>query len=294
MYDPELGTEGLANLFKVLSKPDALEIFLLAGEGIEKSGYAIEELGFTPKKYYARLRELVDMGFVIKMEGVYRQTPFGSIIYSRLIPAMRRTYDARDRLGLIEKFKGTQIEGQVRNLIEDELNLPDFVESNKKVKILGTYEDLAIEAVDLYDSAEKSVLLASNYFDVRVMEACFRSTERDIINRLIIGKKSLSKKLQNLRMMLSLTFAKTIINFTSNKVDLREFLKFVDLPHTFCIVDGHRNIIEISNSLNDNFLVALSIDDRVVGKKLTELFEMIWEVGEFQPTFEVINSLKSN
>jgi len=43
----ELGTEGLVNLFKVLSKPDALEIFLLAGEGIENSTHAIEELGYT-------------------------------------------------------------------------------------------------------------------------------------------------------------------------------------------------------------------------------------------------------
>lgn len=287
----ELGTEDLVKLFKVLSKPDALEIFLLAGGGIEKSGDAIEELGFTPKKYYARLKELVDMGFLMKTGGVYRQTPFGSIVYSSLIPAMGRAYDARDRLKLIEKFKGTLIEDQVRTLIKDELNLPDSVESNK-IKILETYEDLAIEAVDLYDSAEESVILASNYFDVRVMEACFRSTERDITNRIIIGKKSIKSKLQNLRMMLSLTFAKTIINFTSNKVNIQEFLKFVDLPYTFCVVDGHRNIIEVSNSLNETFIVALSIDDKVIGERLTEFFDTIWEVSDHEPALDIINSLK--
>ncbi len=232
-------------------------------------------------------------GFITKMEGAYRQTPFGSIICGRLLPAIGRAYDSRDRLGLIAKFKGTLIEDDVKNLIEAELKLPDFSGSNN-VRILETYEGLVCEAVDLYDSAEKSVLLASNYFDVRVMEACFRSTERGVINRLIIGKKSLSKKLQNLRMMLSVTFAKTIINFTTNKVNIQEFMKFVDLPYTFCIVDGHRNILEFSNPLNEVFIVAFSIDDKVVGEKLTEFFDMFWEAGDTKPALEAINSIRPN
>ena len=290
MNDAELGTEDLVSLFKVLSKPDALEIFLLTGEGIENSTYAIEELGFTSKRYYARLRELVDMGFVRKIGGVYRQTPFGSIIYSRLLPAMGRAYDARDRLGLITEFKGTEIEGDVRDLLEDELNIPDFVRPNK-VKILETYEALAIEAVDLYDSADKSVLLASNYFDVRVMEATFRSVERGVTNRLIIGKRSLSSKMKNLKMMLSLTFAKTIINFTSEKVSLEDFVRFTDIPYTFCVVDGHLNLIEFSNSLNEGFIIALSIDDEVIGERLTKFFEMIWEAGDFNSALKILDSL---
>jgi len=289
MKGAELSTDVLVNLFKVLSKPDALEIFLLAGEGIENSTYAIEELGFSSKRYYARLRELVDIGFLRKTGGVYRQTPFGSMIYSRLLPAMGRAYDARDRLGLIEEFKGTEIEDEVRNLIEGEIKIPDLV--SNKVKILETYEDLAIEAVDLYDSAEESVLLASNYFDVRVMEATFRSIDRGVTNRLIIGKRSLSSKMKNLKMMLSLSFAKTIVNFASDKVNLEEFVRFTEIPYTFCVVDGHLNIIEISNTLNEDFIVALSIDDRDIGEKLTKFFEITWETGEFNSALKILNSL---
>ncbi len=286
----ELDTEGLVKLFKALSKPDALEIFLLAGEGIENSKYAMEELGLTPKKYYARLRELVDIGFIRKTGGTYGQTPFGSIICSHFLPAIGRASDARDRLELIAQFKGTQIEEDVRNFIEDELEISGFAESNK-ARILETYEDLAIEAVDLYDSAEKSVVLASNYFDVRVMEATLRAVERGVTNRLVVGKRSLSSKMKNLRMMLSLTFAKTIVSFASDKVDLEGFLRFADIPYTFCVVDGHLNIIEFSNYLNEDFIVALSIDDRVIGERLTKFFEMIWEAGEFNSALKIINSL---
>ncbi|GAH53002.1 unnamed protein product, partial [marine sediment metagenome] len=245
----------LATILRVLSRPVALKILNRAGQGIENSTYAIEELNLTPKKYYHRLNELMASDLVKKVDGVYRQTAMGRIIYDRFLPAMGKTINAKDKLELIVHLEETELENGVRKRIEEELGIPIFTDSTN-VKVLRDYEALAIEAIDLYDSAEESVLLASNYIDVRVMEACFRSTERGITNRIIIGKKSLKSKLNNLRMMLSLTFAKTIINFTSNKVKIQEFLKFIDLPYTFCIVDGHRNIIEVSNSLNESFIVA--------------------------------------
>jgi len=99
--------------------------------------------------------------------------------------------------------------------------------------------------------------------------------------------------MKNLRIMLSLTFAKTIVSFASDKVDLEGFLRFADIPYTFCVVDGHLNIIEFSNYLNEDFIVALSIDDRVIGERLTKFFEMIWEAGEFNSALKIINSLKT-
>jgi len=284
----------LANLFRVLSKPDALKILYRAGMGIENSAYVMEDLDLTSKKYYSRLRELIDRGLVRKMDNVYRQTALGRMVYDRFLPTMGNAVDAREELELIVYLEGTEIESGVRKLIEDKLEISGFSYS-PKIKLLKNYEGLAIEAIDLYDSAEESVLLASNYLDVRVMEAYFRATERGVTNRLIVGKKSLSSKLQNLRTMLSVTFAKTILNFTTNKVNIRELLRFVDLPYTFAIVDGHLNIIDISNPINDKFIVALSIDDRDVGEKLTNFFETIWKVGESKSSLETINnSLRPN
>ena len=293
MNPAELDTDVLVNLFKVLSKPDALEIFLLAGEGIENSTYAIEELGFTSKRYYARLRELVDMGFVRKAGGVYRQTPFGSLIYSRLFPAMGRAYDARDRLGLIEEFRGTDIEDDVRDLLEEELNLPDFAVSTK-VKMINNYEAMVVDVIDICDEAKESVLIASNYVDVRVMEATFRAVDRDVINRVIMGKNSFPSKMQSLRMMFSLSFTKALINFASSTRDLKDVVRFAELPYTFCVVDGHRSIIEITDTLKEGFIVALLIDDRVVGERVTEFHNTLWETGESQSALKALNSIKSN
>jgi len=293
MNPTELDTDVLVNLFKVLSKPDALEIFLLTGEGIENSTYAIEELGFTSKRYYARLRELVDMGFVKKTGGVYRQTPFGSMIYSRLFPAMGRAYESRDRLGLISEFKGTEIEDDVRELLEEELNLPDFAVSTK-LRLIDNYEAMVVDVIDFCDEAEKSILMASNYLDVRVMETVLRAMERDVISSFIVGKRSLPSKMQGLRMILSLSFTKTVINFYSKKVDVKVIVRIAEIPYSFCIVDGHRMIIDIPNTIDERFIVALSINDRVICEMFTDYYNALWEAGEYKSAIEALNSLRSN
>jgi len=283
----------LAAILRVLSRPDTVKILSRAETGISNSTYAMEELNLTPKKYYYRLNELLGTDLITKRNGVYRQTTLGRIMYGRFLPAMGKTIDAKNELGILDELEGTKLESEVRKRIEEELGIPVF-ENSTNVKLLGDYESLAIEAIDLYDSAEESVLLASNYIDVRVMEACFRSVDRGITNRLIVDKKSLLSKIQSLRGMLSLTFTKTIINFASSKVDLKEFLKFVDLPYTFCIVDGHHNIIELSNTLNNSFIVALSIDDRGVSEKLTKFYEKLWKAGKTNAALNILDSIKSS
>jgi len=206
---------------------------------------------------------------------------------------MGKTIAAKDELELIVYLEGTELENGVRRRIEEELNIPTFAES-AKVRVLRDYEALTIEVIDLYDSAEESVLLASNYVDVRVIEAFLRAIERGVTNRAIMGKNKQSSKLQSLRMMLSVTFAKTIMNFASKTEELKNTVRFADLPYTFCVVDGHRIIIEFSDALNDSFIVALSVDDRDVGEKFTKFYEVLWEAGDFNLVIDGFNYIKSS
>jgi len=296
IFETTTGEEGqiitgeLATLFRVLSKPDTLKILYRTGIGIENSKYAIEELGLTPKRYYSRLRELIDTGLVRKMDGVYRQTALGRLVYERFLPTMGKAFDSREELELIVYLEGTELENGVRKRIEEELGIPSFAEPTK-LRIIDNYESMVIDVIDICDEAKESILIASNYLDVRVMEATLRAMDRDVTNKVIMGKRKISSKLQNLRMMLSLTFAKTLINFASNEMNLKEFVRFIDLPYTFCVMDGHHSIIEVSNTSNESFIVAISIDNRDVGEKLTKFFEMLWNTGEFDDALNFVNSI---
>ncbi len=293
MKKAEPRIEGIADLFKVLSKPDALKIFFLTKDGIMNSTHTIEETAISQKRYYARLKELVDISLVKKRDGVYGQTALGRIICELFLPAMEKTYDARDELELLVGLEGIELDNGVRKRIIDELNIPSFAESSK-VRIIDNYESMVVDVIDLCDEAEESILMASNYFDVRVMEASFRAVDRGVINRIIMGKRSLSSKLQNLKMILSVTFAKAIINFASNKVNLKEFVRVIDLPYSFCVVDGHHSIIEFSNILNESFIVALSLHDRNAGEKFTKLYETLWKAGDFHMAIKVVDSIGTN
>ena len=283
----------LATIFRLLSNHDAVKILYRAGQEIRNSTYAMEELNLTPKRYYYRLKELMAADLVKKVDDAYRQTALGRIMYDHFLPAMGKACDAKNELELIVYLEGTELESGVRKRIEEELGIPVF-EDSTNVKLLGDYETLAIEAIDLYDSAEESVLLATNYFDVRVIEAFLRAVDRGVTSRVIMGKNRRSSKMQNLRAILSVTFMNTLINFASRTVDLKDVVKFADIPYTFCVVDGHLSIIDFSDTLNDSFIAALSVDDRDVGEKLTKFYEKLWKAGESQSTLKVLDLLKSS
>ena len=282
----------LTTIFKVLSKPDAVKILHRAGTGIENSTYTMKELRLSVKRYYTRMKALLDAGLIKKKTGVYRQTALGRIIYDRFLPAMGKTCDAKDELELLLYLEGTELESGVRNLIEDKLNIPSFAESIN-VKTIDNYESMVIDVIDICDEAKESILLASNYFDIRVMEATIRSQERGVTNRIILGRKSLSSKLQQLKMMLSPAFTRAVINFASKAENLNEVVRIVDLDYSFCVVDGHHIILKVSDAFKGDFLAAFSVNDWKMGKRLTDSYEELWENGESHKVVKFLSSLNS-
>jgi len=285
--------EELSTIFRLLSNHDAVKILYRAGTGIKNSTYAIEELDLTPKRYYYRLKELMAADLVKKVDDVYRQTALGRTIYDRFLPEIGKTVNAKDKLELIARLEGTELESEFKKLIEHELEIPIFAESTN-VKAIDNYESMVIDVIDICDSATESILLASNYFDIRVMEATMRSQERGVTNRIILGRKNLSSKLQQLKMMLSPVFAMAVINFASKAEELNEMVRIVDLDYSFCVVDGHRIILKVSDAAKGDFLAAFSVNDWKIGKRLTDSYEELWKNGEVHTALKFLSSLKSS
>ena len=90
---------GLVPILRSLSKPDAIELFALAGRGISSSKDAREELGLSQKVYYSRLRGLIDAGLVEGRNGSYKQTHLGRIVHGRILPILSRAWEASYRAG---------------------------------------------------------------------------------------------------------------------------------------------------------------------------------------------------
>ena len=290
MESNHVDPEKLGSLFNVLSKPDALRILFFADQGIGNSTHAMEELGLSSKRYYTRLKVLLEEGLVIKSESIYRQTALGNMFCSRFLPEIVRACDAKDELEIINSLEGTEFVDKVKMVFEEKIDIP----GSNGVKLIENYEALAIDVIDIYDSAKESILLASNYSDVRVMEATIRSQERGVTNRIIFGRKSLSSKLQQLKMMLSPAFTMAVVNFASNAEDLSEIIRIADLEYSFCVVDGHRIILKVPDTARGEFVAAFSVNDQKMGKRLTDSHEELWKNGKSHTVIKFLSSLKSS
>lgn len=92
----DIVTQRMLELFFLLSRPDAQKILSLAREGLRSKTGTPSEVGLTKKQYYTRLRQLVELNLVEKVETherrkgtdcspVYTTTLLGNLVYQRCI-----------------------------------------------------------------------------------------------------------------------------------------------------------------------------------------------------------------
>src|SRR5579862_7625035 len=81
---PEIETRA-REIHSALSNGDSLRIFNLAAAGIDASTSVLEKYQFTKKRYYGRLKELVDLGLIFKENGEYRHTKLGNMVFENQV-----------------------------------------------------------------------------------------------------------------------------------------------------------------------------------------------------------------
>lgn len=77
--------EHLLAILETLSNKDAFEIFGLAADGIYARTDVLDEYHFTRKRYYVRLKRLLELGLVQKDSRKYVHTSLGRVVYETLV-----------------------------------------------------------------------------------------------------------------------------------------------------------------------------------------------------------------
>ena len=95
----------LTDVLSVLSKNDALTIFLIAEEGIRSELDTPTKIGLTKKQYYTRLKQLVDLGLVEKHNDSYIQTAFGKVVYQKYILGLANNIKNSKYLQMVDALK---------------------------------------------------------------------------------------------------------------------------------------------------------------------------------------------
>jgi DNA-binding Lrp family transcriptional regulator len=217
-----------SNILGILSKYDALKIFLHSIEGIEAETDAADRLGLTKKQYYTRLKQLVDSGLIEKRQGKYVHTTLGKVIYEKAIRM------------LFEHVKNSK-----------KLLMIDVLKSSGKFDIDEIYKLLQIKTEDIYYNARlltdydefvRTVVSRLDDVDIKSIYYATRRLEPDII------RKILSKDI-DIKLLIDISLVK-YKEMYSIKEELKGNLKAVNIPFTIILFNNSSKemFIELVNS----------------------------------------------
>jgi DNA-binding HxlR family transcriptional regulator len=282
----------LIEILTALANEDALKIFLTARTGIEKSTQTIQELGLTQKRYYSRLKDLIEAGLIEKREYAYRHTTTGTICYT-LGKSLNSALGQRDRLELADMVRRSksispEVTKQILQVISprDLINSFEIGESIHPARMIEEQESLVSELVNRIESAEERIYLAAYDPNVRVMEALIKAAQRKIDMSLLTGKsQKLSERIQILRMILNPGIAHVVLDLLQAQ-ELK--VKHGDVPFNFCVIDETFALIELSDPFTKGFQVGFALESLDVCQKLGKTFDSLFQKAEVDPLVTIL------
>jgi len=276
----------LEKIFSAISSIDALKIFYAAKDGIESSTQVMKELGITQKRYYTNLKRLIDVGLIEKVEGKYRHTTLGKIAY-RLGETFKGALNQKDKLDLVDKLLKTktltveEIEEIMRTLLKDMDIIPGgrIADILGPVRIADTWEKVVNDVIEYLDQSTESVYFATQYIDLRTIEAVLRAGERGV--KLYCLSRGKDQVVKGLKMFsrLALTHPKyfKVLWGMLNSPNLQA--RYADVPYTFIVIDRKIVMVEVVNPSSKDFFLSFFFHNSRLAEKLIESFEELYEEG---------------
>jgi hypothetical protein len=272
----------LRDLFSALANRDSLRIFRFASEGIPATKGALEQYQFSKKRYYVRLKHLVDLGLVTKQDGAYRHTPFGSIIYENQVKTLSLILAKGNTLELLKKMKQKNKPNESLNAVISDLSRQVLRDLETSVGLSNFKPIRLFKFIDEYDKyvtakasrARSEVYFTSRKFDPLMAESLQRMAQRgrqvDVLYNVgdpsqkrevvsdSVGRKRFLRALQELQ--------------TNPSASVRRG----KIPLGFLVVDNLEVAIEITNSDDPQyFLAGLGLQSELLASRLVSLYEEI-------------------
>ncbi len=292
-----------SELFTVLSNVDAIRIFLYAQKGITNSTHAIKDLNLTPKRFYSRLKELIDTGIIIKEEGKYSLTPKGFVL-SKIGYTLFEVLNNKDRIELIlnlsqSKSLTSEERVKVNNLLLENSEISKIIGpivngiSYGKVETISTYEVLVSRLNEEVMNSKKAVKIATTYFEPLTLDTAVKTIQSGVLMQCLMSKKTMSKKITKLRMLLSPKSILSMLDLLKASGDINRVYREVEVPFSYAVLDGERCFFEFPQIGDDDFSIAFYLIDRNVADKFQKHFDITWKENDKTTSNELFSSFKS-
>jgi DNA-binding HxlR family transcriptional regulator len=296
--------ESMVKILDALGNEDALSIFIYVEKGMASSKVAIQELGLTQKRFYSRLKELIDVGLLEKNEGEYQYTTLGRI-FSKIGDSLLDVLDNKEKFELLEKLRDsssltssdfnkiTSVVSKGSTDVSGIFNMIFLSEKQGKVEVLPSYERLVEKLVEGIEGTENAIYLASRYIDNKVIDSMMKASKKGIPARVLMAKEHLEDKVSKLQLLLSPGLIISMLEFFSDP-KLDEIMRDGHVPFSFAIIDQEHCFFELPSFGNNDFTIAFYVVDNEIGEKFIKMFSTLWESADKKSIpkyFQMLNKI---
>ncbi len=273
----------ITTILSVLSKKDALTIFLLAKDGVKAETNTPQTVGLTRKQYYTRLKQLVDYGLIDKIGDVYTHTTLGTFVHQKhvleLMDHVRNVKQMRmvDTLKRTRQFSEEEISGFVGKIGGSSV----VRTASSKCRMISTYEDMVSGIVERINFAESEILLASRFTNEMIINAMIRKSNAGVDVKVVADTDLVTQFINSARDKLQVVDQHSLerLNVVGNpwyamgSVERR----YTHIPFSFITFDGKEAGLEFVDSHNTNkFYACMLVEDGSISKELRTRFDALW------------------
>jgi hypothetical protein len=272
-----------SNLLAILSKKDALTIFLLAKDGLKAETNTPEKVGLTRKQYYTRLKQLVDTGLIDKSGDAYVHTTLGVLIHQNHLVGLLDHVRNVKQMKMIDALKraGQFSENDISNFVGKISGKSLASSAVPSVRMMWKYEDMVSTAVERINFAESEILLASRFTNEMIINAMIRKANAGLDVKVIADTDLVRQFIRSASDQLNVVDKNSLerLNVVGNpwypagSVQRR----YTIVPFSFITFDGKEVGVEIVDARNPTkFAGCMLIKDEMFCKEIRTEFNKLW------------------
>jgi predicted transcriptional regulator len=276
------------NLLSILSKKDALSIFLLAKEGLRAETDTPQKIGLTRKQYYTRLKQLVDAGLIDKSGPAYTHTTLGTFVHQRHLVGLLEHVRNVKQMRMVDTLKRTRqfSEEEISNFVNRLTGTSLETSSVPQVRFIASYEELVSMVIDNVQLSKNEIFLATRYANDLVINNIAKKSTAGLHVKIIVDWNVMEGHLKSGGPTLSLTDknAQERLTVTSNPFyphpgNLGR--RFMNVPYSVMVVDRKEVGIElVDRNAPERFSGAIFVKDPTFAIEAEKLFNGWWQIAE--------------
>lgn len=287
VLEPKL-VNRLTDLLTILSKKDALTIFLLAKDGLKAEADAPEKIGLTRKQYYTRLKQLVDNGLIDKYDDAYVHTTLGTFVHQKHLLELIEQVKNAEQMKMVDTLKRTRqfSEDDITSFVGKVTGMNLGTSTIPQARLTWSYEDMMSTVMEYMHLAKSEIFLATRFANDLVINNIAKKVNAGLHVKIIVDWNIMESYFESAGTKVAVSDKNSTerLNVTSNPYYPQPgniARKFMDIPYCVIILDRKQAGIEIiDRNAPHKFNGAIFMKDETFATEITKIFNNWWDVAE--------------